>query len=304
MIKKIIGIVTIWGFSIHIAVAQNVESVVFERAVDYINCQITKVSLADQTGKGHLEAFNKAVGNHNCEFEPLVVFLKTRETGVMTKNLELSFFINSYKEKYKSTLTNGELYALLKNDLLEQAPIQNFKIKHENSFPAFENNVGEYLNRLFKMNETVSETIEDGMGDVVMVIEEDEEQANSTVTDDNALPETIEERETPSISEPSVERILPFGLDEGEEIYTWSSWLFRFSLLFTSLAILLYVLLPYYEKREKARVKKPGGDVHPLALSLEVEIAIMQNNNRLLKRKIKKIHLDLDEYEDTFKTVF
>ena len=30
MIKKIIGIVTIWGFSIHIAVAQNVESVVFE----------------------------------------------------------------------------------------------------------------------------------------------------------------------------------------------------------------------------------------------------------------------------------
>jgi hypothetical protein len=69
------------------------------------------------------------------------------------------------------------------------------------------------------------------------------------------------------------------------------------------LAVLLWVLLPYYEKREKAKVKQPGDEIHPMALSLEVEVSILENNNRILKEKMRKIHLDLDDYEDTFKSI-
>lgn len=294
------------------AFSQNVEKVVFERAVDYINCQITKVSLEDQVGQAHLADYKKEVGSQNCEFENLVEFLKTRSTGVMIKNLELSFFINSYKEKYQEGLTNAELYTLLQTNLLKEAPIQNFKIKHEKSFPVFESGLNDYLVRLFKLNETVTETIEDGMGDVVMVIEGEEYEPTkpniSNESEDVNLPEKKPNEETVNTNDDSRRYIQqndysPFDFEESEEVFAWSSWLFRFSLLFVSLAILLYVLLPYYEKREKAKVKQPGGEVHPEALSLQAEIAIMENNNRILKQKIRTMHLDLNEYEDTFRSL-
>lgn len=291
------------------AFSQNVERVVFERAVDYINCQITKVSLTDQIGQAHVPAFKEDVGNHNCGFETLVVFLKTRSTGVMTKNLELSFFINSYKEKYKEGATDAELYSILRTNLLNEAAILNFKAKHEKSFPAFENTVDEYLVRLFQLGETVTETIEDGMGDVVMVVDGEEYEPTNPTPQPLPQPETTTEERVPTpVPTPNRNRYVqedysPFEFEENEEVFAWSSWLFRFSLLFASLAVLLYVLLPYYEKREKAKVKKPGGEVHPEALSLQAEISIIENNNRILKQKIKKMHLDLNEHEDTFRSV-
>lgn len=285
------------------AFSQTVEKVVFERGVDYINCQITKISLEDQTGQAHVPAYKEQIGNHNCNFEDLVVFLKTRSTGVMTKNLELSFFINSYKEKYDATLTNAELYSILKDDLFKESAIQNFKIRHETSFPNFESTVNDYLINLFSLKETVTETIEDDWGDIVMV-EDGEEETTTPTTTTTTIPTTTVEEEKPSIIQPRPERkYTPFDFDEDESIFSYSSWLFRFSLLFASLAVLLYVLLPYYEKREKAKVKKPGNEVHPQALSLEAEIAILENKNRILRQKIDKMHLDLNEYEDTFRSL-
>lgn len=288
--------------------SQTVEKIVFERAVDYINCEIIRVSLADQTGQAHIPAFNKEIGNHNRNFEDLVVFLKTRPTGVMTKNLELSFFINSYKEKYDPTLTNSELYEILKSGLFKESAIQNFKIKHETSFPIFESNVNDYLTNLLSLKETVTETINEDWGEIVMV-EDGEETSTTTTTTTTTYPTptpptTTQEKEKPSIVQPRPEReFTPFDFEEGEEIFTYSSWLFRFSLLFASLAVLLYVLLPYYEKREKARVKKPGNEVHPKAMALEVEVAILENKNRILRQKIETMHLDLNDYEDTFRSL-
>jgi hypothetical protein len=140
------------------------------------------------------------------------------------------------------------------------------------------------------------------MGEVVMVEEGEEEQSviPSTTTET-----TIEEEETtlPRPTNPYIQDYSPFDFEEGEEVLSWSSWLFRFSLLFASLAILLWVLLPYYEKREKASVKQLGDEIHPMALSLEVEMSILENNNRILKEKIRTMHLDLDDYEDTFKSI-
>ncbi|MFK7946760.1 MAG: hypothetical protein AB8G11_04155 [Saprospiraceae bacterium] len=287
------------------AFSQSVEKVVFERGVDYINCQITRISLEDQIGQAHVPAYKKQIGNHNCDFENLVVFLKTRSTGVMTKNLELSFFINSYKEKYDATLTNSELYSILKDDLFKESAIQNFKIRHETSFPNFESIVNDYLINLFSLKETVTETIDEEWGDIVMV-EDDEETSpttNPTTNPTTTIPTTPKE-ERPSIVEPRPERkFTPFDFEEDESIFSYSSWLFRFSLLFASLAVLLYVLLPYYEKREKAKVKKPGNEVHPKAMALEVEVAILENKNRMLRQKIDKMHLDLNDYEDTFRSL-
>lgn len=288
------------------AFAQNVGKAKFEKTVDYINCQITKVSLTDQVGQAHLKAFNDNVGNHNCDFESLVVFLKTRETGVMTKNLELSYFINSYKDKYEESLTNAELFAMLRADLLNEAPLQNFKIRHEKSFPKFETTINDYMVRMYELKETATEVIDDGnMGEIVMV--DDGEKDGEIAEPEPVEPEKpsiiIEEEEAePTVITPYVEKYSPFEFEEGNEVFAWSSWLFRFSLLFFSLAVLLFVLLPYYEKREKAKVKQPGGEVHPEALSLQVEIAIMENNNRLLKEKIREMHLDLNDYEDTFRS--
>jgi hypothetical protein len=298
-----IGFIILLFFSVSDVFAQNVTQPLFERGIDYFNCQITKVSLADQTGQTHLANFKKEVGNHSCSFEKLVEFLKIQSTGVMTQNLELSFFINTYKEKYSPKLSDTELYTLIETDLMNQAPVQNFKIKHKNSFPTFEANISDYLITLFSLNETTTETIADGMGEVVMVEESEESQSvtsNSTIT----ITEPVEdETPLPQPTNPYTEEYSPFDFEEGEEVLSWSSWLFRFSLLFASLAVLLWVLLPYYEKREKARVKQPGDEIHPMALSLEVETSILENNNRILKEKIRKMHLDLDNYEDTFKSI-
>jgi hypothetical protein len=297
-----IGFVIILLFGVLDVFAQNVTQPLFERGVDYFNCQITKTSLADQAGQTHLADFKKEVGSHNCSFEKLVEFLKTRSTGVMTQNLELSFFIDSYKDKYNPKLSDAELFALIETGLINQAPVQNFKIKHEKSFSSFETNISDYLISLFSLNETSTETIEEGMGEVVMVEEGEEEQSviPSTTTET-----TIEEEETtlPRPTNPYIQDYSPFDFEEGEEVLSWSSWLFRFSLLFASLAILLWVLLPYYEKREKASVKQLGDEIHPMALSLEVEMSILENNNRILKEKIRTMHLDLDDYEDTFKSI-
>lgn len=284
---------------------QTVQKVVFEKAVDYINCEITKVSLADQTGQAHLPAYNKEIGNHNRNFEDLVVFLKTRSTGVMTKNLELSFFINSYKEQYNPELTNEELYTILKTNLFKEPVIQSFKVKHETSFLDFENNVNDYLTNLLSLKETVTETINDDWGEIVMVDDEEEEITTTTTTTiPTPTTTTVREEKQPSIIQPRPERkFTPFDFEEGEGVLSWSSWLFRFSLLFASLAVLLYVLLPYYEKREKAKVKKVGNEVHPKALALEVEVAILENKNRILQQKIEKMHLDLNDYEDTFRSL-
>ena len=281
--------------------AQMVDKVVFERGVDYINCQLTKISLTDQEGQAHLADFNQEIGNHNRNFEDLVVFLKTRPTGVMTKNLELAFFINSYKDKYDNKSTNEELYTTLRTDLLKEVPIQNFKIKHQSSFSGFEENVDEYLINLLKLQNTVTETIEDEYLDDIVMVEEGEEEP----TTNNNTKETTTEENPPIIidEEPEQPEIMPFEFEEEDSIFSWSSWLFRFSLLFASLAVLLYVLLPYYEKREKAKVKKPGNEVHPQALSLEAEVAILENKNRILRQKIDKMHLDLNEYEDTFRSL-
>lgn len=136
------------------------------------------------------------------------------------------------------------------------------------------------------------------------MVEEGEQNVTPTPnTPNRPTVETTEIEENPTPSQNLyVDDYSPFDAEEGEEVFSWSSWLFRFSLLFASLAVLLWVLLPYYEKREKAKVKQPGDEIHPMALSLEVEISILENNNRMLKEKIRKMHLDLDEYEDTFKS--
>lgn len=301
MVRIVIVILLFFGSSA--VFAQTVTEPLFERGVNYINCQITKVSLQDQVGQIHLADFKKEVGNHSCSFEKLVEFLKTRPTGVMTQNLELAFFINTYKEKYNAKLSDAEFYSLLTTDLLNEAPVQNFKLKHNNSFAAFEKNIDEYLFTLFSLNETTTETIEDGMGEVVMVEETTQETTPTPSTPNRPSVETTETEEAPTPHQNLyVDDYSPFEVEEGEEIFSWSSWLFRFSLLFASLAVLLWVLLPYYEKREKAKVKQPGDEIHPMALSLEVEVSILENNNRILKEKIRKMHLDLDEYEDTFKS--
>lgn len=287
-----------------VAFSQSVERVIFERAVDYINCQITRVSLEDQIGQVHVPAYKKEIGNHNCNFENLVVFLKTRSTGVMTKNLELAFFINSYKERYDETLTNAAFYSILKDDLFKESTVQNFKIRHEKSFPDFENTINDYLINLFSLKETVTETINEEWGDIVMV--EDGETTSSTTTTPTTTPKISprQQENKPSIVELRPERnFSPFDFEEDESIFSYSSWLFRFSLLFASLAVLLYVLLPYYEKREKAKIKQSGNEVHPKALALEVEVAILENKNRILRQKIEKMHLDLDDYEDTFRSL-
>jgi hypothetical protein len=298
-----LGFVILLLFSVSNGFAQNVTDLLFQRGVDYINCQITKTSLADQIGQTHLEAYRKEV-EYNCRFEKLVEFLKTQETGVMTQNLELSFFINSYKEKYNPELSDVELFSILMTDLFKEAPIQNFKIKHAVSFLDFESDVNDYLITVFSLNKTTAETIEEGMGEVVMVEEGEEEQEEITPSIPSQPKSEIRKENQPMTPRPNryVEEYSPFDFDEGEEVFSWSSWLFRFSLLFASLAVLLWVLLPYYEKREKAKVKKPGDEVHPMALSLEAEVSILENNNRILKEKIRKIHLDLDDYEDTFKS--
>jgi hypothetical protein len=283
--------------------AQNVTQPLFERGIDYFNCQIIKVSLASQVGQTHLADFKKEIGNYNCSFEKLVEFLKTRPTGVMTQDLELSFSIDSYKEKYNPELSDTELYTLITTNLINQASVQNFKTKHKNSFPAFETNINDYLISLFSLNKTTTETIEDGMGEVVMVEEKEEIVPPNTTNTRTETRVTAEETPQPNAPNLYVEDYSPFEFEMGEEVFSWSSWLFRFSLLFTSLAVLLWVLLPYYEKREKAKVKQPGDEIHPMALSLEVEVSILENNNRILKEKMRKIHLDLDDYEDTFKSI-
>lgn len=300
-----IGFIILLFFGVSDVFAQNVTQPLFERGIDYFNCQITKVSLADQTGQTHLADFKKEVGNHSCSFEKLVEFLKTRSTGVMTQNLELSFFINAFKDKYDPKLSDTELYTLIETGLMNQAPVQNFKLKHTNSFPTFEANISDYLISLFSLNETSTETIADGMGEVVMVEESEESQSvtPNTTTTTTETSTIDDEAPLPRPTNPYVEDYSPFDFDEGEEVLSWSSWLFRFSLLFASLAVLLWVLLPYYEKREKAKVKQPGDEIHPMALSLEVEVSILENNNRILKEKIRKMHLDLDDYEDTFKSI-
>lgn len=296
--KRQLGI-TVLLFLVNSLLAQSVERVVFERGIDYINCQLTKISLSEQSGQPHLSDYKKQVGNHNCSFENLVVFLKTRPSGVMTENLELAFFIDSYKDRYDNRLTNAELYSILKTDLFKEATLQNFKIKHETSFSDFEILINDYLIILFQLTETVTETIDDEWGDVVMV-EEGEEP--STVNTNTTVTEPQNEN-NPTVQNSTERDFTPFDFEEGDEIFSYSSWLFRFSLLFASLAVLLYVLLPYYEKREKAKVKKPGDEVHPQALALEAEIAILENKNRILRQEIERMHLDLDDYEDTFRSI-
>ena len=297
--KRQLGIVVLL-FIANSLLAQVVDRVVYERGVNYINCQFTKMSLSEQAGRPHLTAYNKEVGNHNCSFENMVVFLKTRPTGVMIENLELAYFIDSYKDKYDETLTNAELYSILKNELFKEAMLQNFRIKHEAVFADFELLINDYLINLFRLKETVTETIDDNWGDIVMVEEGSEPSNNNT----NKTTDTVTQAEGSTEEPKSPRRIFtPFDFGEGEEIFSFSSWFFRFSLLFASLAVLLYVLLPYYEKIEKAKVKKKGDEVHPQALSLEAEIAILENKNRILRQEIEKMHLDLDDYEDTFRSI-
>lgn len=290
--------------------SQVVEKALFERAVDYINCQITEVSLTDQIGQAHLPAFKAAIKNKECSFEPLVVFLKTRPTGVMTQNLELSYFINSYKEKYNSELGNEALYTILKIELFQAAEIQNFKLKHPESFIDFENKINDYLINLLEIKQKVTETIsKDDWGDIVMV--EDEKTTSTTPTRTTSVTPTrttptvrTQEEQRPSLITPETKRnFSPFNYGDGVAVFSLSSWMFRISLLIASLAVLLYVLLPYYEKREKAKVKKPGNEVHPKALGLEAEVAILENKNRILRQKIEKMHLDLNDYEDTFRSL-
>lgn len=297
--KRQLGIIALL-FVANSMLAQVVDRVVFERGVNYINCQLTKIALSEQAGKPHLTAYNKEVGNHNCSFENVVVFLKTRPTGVMIENLELAYFIDSYKDKYNETLTNAELYSILKNELFKEAMLQNFKIKHEAAFANFEILVNDYLINLFRLKETVTETIDDNWGDIVMV-EEGSEPSNNT---NNKIVDTVTQDKGSTEEQTRPRRVFtPFDFGEDEEIFSFSSWFFRFSLLFASLAVLLYVLLPYYEKREKAKVKKTGDEIHPQALSLAAEIAILENKNRILRQEIEKMHLDLDDYEDTFRSI-
>ena len=279
--------------------------------IDYIIYQITQTSLEDN-GETYLDDFKVVNQDRSYNFERLVEFLKTRETGVLTQNLELIYNINTYKDNYSESTSASEYYTLLTENLLREPYIQNFKLKHENSFPKFETNTDEYLTYLFELNETTTEVIEDGMGDIVMG---DTESSNldDNIDQTDTLPSREEKpyippvivEEKPSIVQPETpifDDYSPFKSEDGEPIFSLSSWLLRISLLCAAMAVLLYVLLPYYEKMEKSKVKKPGGEVHPTVLSLQAELKMVENNNRIMRENVRKLHLDLDDYEDTFKT--
>lgn len=309
---KLLLITFLTALSLNIA-AQEVEQTKYEKAVDYVIYQITQVSLEDN-GVEHLKDFKSLDPNRNYNFERLVEFLKTRESGVLTQNLELVYNINTYKEKYSETLAASEYYTLLTGNLIQESYIQNFKLKHQTSFPKFEKNIDEYLTYLFELNPTTTEVIDNGMGDVVMGETESSNVDNidATVTlPPNEKPKEILPspptyvEEKPSIKQPQkpiFDNYSPFTTEDGEPVINLSSWIFRISLLCAALALLLYVLLPYYEKREKSKVKKPGGEIHPTVLALEAELNMVRNNNRIMREKLRTLHLDLDDYEDTFKT--
>jgi len=304
----LIGLISMTSLTLK---AQEVAQSKYDKAINYIIYQITQTSLEDN-GVNHLADFKAINQDRSYSFERLVEFLKTRETGILTSNLELIFNINTYKEKYDNSKTASEYYTLLSEDLLQEPYIQNFKLRHQSSFPKFEQNTDEYLTYLFGLNETTVEVIEDGMGEVVMGETESsnlDKNIDATVTlpeEEVSVTPPAQVEEKPSITQPEETPIFddysPFNNEDGEPIFSLSNWIFRISLLCGALAVLLYVLLPYYEKREKSKFKKPGGEIHPTVLALEAELKMVKNNNRIMREKVRELHLDLDEQEDTFNT--
>ena len=67
--KRQLGI-TVLLFLVNSLLAQSVERVVFERGIDYINCQLTKISLSEQSGQPHLSDYKKQLINRANQLDP------------------------------------------------------------------------------------------------------------------------------------------------------------------------------------------------------------------------------------------
>jgi hypothetical protein len=272
--------------------AQDLERIKFERAVDFINYELAQTAIEGQQGQPHAAAFKDLRRKSNYNFERLVEFLKTRKPEALMPNLELAFAVETYKERY--TPNREAAYGILKVTLFKDPALLNFKLENSKNFEAMEVRINNYLVQIFELKMRTTETVSE-FGEVMIV--DDGIRYND---DGTPLPTTeIDTQSTEPETQPEPEMT---ETDTDYEPSEWSSWIFRISLMTIALAVLLYVLLPYYEKRARAKVMQTDGDVvHPSVLALEAELKLIQNNNRVMRQTIRRLHLDLDDHEDLFK---
>lgn len=288
--------------------AQNVGKAVYERAIDYVNCALAEFSITDQDGQPHILAYREQVKT-NCDFYTLVEFLKTRKPQPLEKNLFLANAVDTYKNRYASTLSNQDLYEILSIELFREPEVVSFSSlpKRKTTYPPLKRNINDYLETVFKITPSVTRDINEEISPSDEVTTEMDEAAQDPINpaeqESIEMPETVGE-DVPSDFYDGIDEYDEDNDMEWSDIFSWRrSWLFRFSLFFLSMAAFLYVVIPYYERSYKAEatqnaLKSDKMIVLPEAVGLRSEVELLKNKQKILLEKIKAAHLELNELED------
>lgn len=134
--------------------AQDVDKQTFDEAIDYLNCRIAELSMADQRGRPHYVAFrNQMVQCDLSEIKgsfhtTLQAFLSRRR---LVKSMQLATFIDALKIRYKSDYSRENMYKLVVDTLMNSQTLLDFKQKHQLTISAVETQVQQQIYELFRV---------------------------------------------------------------------------------------------------------------------------------------------------------
>jgi len=157
--KKIFALIllSIGFLQLNTAVAQNVDKQTFDEAIDYLNCRIAELSMADQRGRPHYKSFkDKMVLCDMTQFEgsfhtTLQAFLKSKR---LVKSMQLAQLINALKTRYESSYNKDQLYRLVVDTLMKTPTLSSFKTKHQATFSVTETQINQQVYELFRVAES------------------------------------------------------------------------------------------------------------------------------------------------------
>lgn len=110
------------------AFSQNVSREEFERAIDYFNCEIVKLSL-----KSEADAFKKFNSNCDCKKYPSFTAIKSAIKIELGATIELTEDINKYKQEYKESIDKNQLKNIITDSINKSSKydkIKGFYEKH------------------------------------------------------------------------------------------------------------------------------------------------------------------------------
>ena len=138
---------------------KTIDRATYERAVDYLNCELSKFYMLKEQGKYVQDEYIDYAITHPCNYENLMVFIQGKQPQ-LENNGFLAAYIEEFKGEYDIQASNSALYNKLV-EVFEQEFFDNFEVDED--FDNLKFQIKEnYLKENLRVNEILTD---DGITD-------------------------------------------------------------------------------------------------------------------------------------------